>query len=209
MKKILLLLTALAGLSTLSHAQEFGFQKGDVLLEGNASFYTTKNKQYYGWNSTQLSLNPKVGYFVDDNWVLGLDLGFQSNRTKSPALYPDQEIDKSQTYRFGVFGRYYFLKLGERFNAFAEASTSYGLVRNDGWSFAYEKADNYAANAGFGANYFITPKIAVGYSFGSLVSFTSQKPDLPNAERIDRFRLNVNSFDNFFKSGVFSLSFKF
>lgn len=207
MKKILLLLTAIAGLATLSQAQEFGFQQGDVLLEGNVSFNTTRINNGFDWRVNTLGINPKAGYFLTKKWALGLDLEYQLEKIRLLGG-AEETTNKGQRYSFGAFGRYYFLELGSRFKTFTELGGYYGFDRNDGWNFDYEKANRFGVNAGIGANFFITPKVAIGYTFADLISFTSEKADLPDAERVERFGLNINSFNNFLQSGAFSLTFK-
>ncbi|WDF67450.1 hypothetical protein PQ465_14180 [Sphingobacterium oryzagri] len=211
MKKILLTLTALAGLSTLSYAQEFGFQKGDILLEGNVSLNTLKREYELSASKltmTNLALRPKAGYFVADKWVLGVDLGYELSRTAS--LYENMSSVKSSAhrYRFGGFGRYYFWDLGERFKTFTELGAYYGFDRNENYDLVDARINRYGANAGIGANYFLTRRVAIGYSFTDLISFDTDRPDLDNADATKRFRVNLNSFSNFLQSGFFSLTFK-
>lgn len=205
MRKILLTLFAATCFVVTSHAQEFNFQKGDILLEGNAGLYTTKTKGYWPRKSTTLTLNPKVGYLLTEKFALGIDLGYRLDKS---ILLNDRSGDsKTQSYRFGVFGRYYFLELGERFKAYTEGAVSYGFTNYDDYD--YDKLDSYAARAGIGANFFITRKVAIGYSFANLISYSIDKPDMPDADHISRLEVNVNSFRNFFESGQFSLTFKF
>jgi len=206
MRKILLVLFAVTCLIAMSHAQEFNFQKGNILLEGNAGVYSSKRKGDWQSKSTSLTLNPKVGYLLTEKFVLGLDLGYRLDKNTSGVEMSSDS--KTQTYRFGAFGRYYFLELGERFKTYTEGAVSYGFSKYDNYA-NYDKLDRYAANAGIGANFFITPKIAIGYSFANLISYSIEKPDMPDADNVSRFNVNVNSFRNFFESGQFSLTFKF
>ncbi len=208
MRKILLMLFAATCLAAMSHAQEFNFQKGDILLEGNAGLYSTKRKGDWQWKSTSLTLNPKVGYLLTEKFAVGLDLGYRLDKNiMSGEMSGDS---KTQSYRFGAFGRYYFLELGKRFKTYAEGAASYGFTNYDNYTnYDYDRLDTYAASAGIGANFFITPKIAIGYSFANLISYSIDKPDMPDADNVSRFNVNVNSFRNFFESGQFSLTFKF
>lgn len=197
---------AVAGFSTLSHAQEFDFQKGDVLLEGSASLYTHGFKDDGSTKNTLLRLSPKVGFFVSDKVVLGLDLRYGTERSGDEDSYGG--LRTSNRYDFGAFGRYYFLELGPRFKTYTELGATYGVERNSDNS-ARVDLNRFAANAGIGANFFLTPKVAIGYSLANLISYSVEKPDLPGAEDISRFRVSVNSFNNFFNAGAFSLTFKF
>ncbi|PRD56001.1 hypothetical protein C5749_01535 [Sphingobacterium gobiense] len=192
----------------MSHAQEFNFQKGDILLEGNAGLYFTKRKGDWQSKSTSLTLNPKVGYLLTEKFALGIDLGYGLYKNILPGERSSDS--KTQSYRFGAFGRYYFLELGKRFKTYTEGAVSYGFTNYDNYAnFDYDKLDSYAASAGIGANFFITRKVAIGYSFANLISYTIAKPDMPDADNVSRLNVNVNSFHNFFESGQFSLTFKF
>lgn len=203
------MLTAIAGVTIASHAQEFGFQKGNILLEGNVGLSTSKNGGSVESKTTALNLNPKAGYFFCDKFAVGLDLGYGLRKYKiEPSDFSEGGTSQTDLFRIGAFGRYYFLELGRRFKTYTELGAAYEQTNYDGDEYDYDKSTGYTTGAGIGANFFITPKIAIGYSFANLISYSSRKPDTPDADRVSRFDVNVNSFNNFLNAGSFSLTFK-
>ncbi len=65
-------------------------ESGTYLLGGNAQFLATGDV-------TVLSLSPNVGYFVADNWALGLRAALVA-------------VEESSSWNIGPFTRYYFGK---------------------------------------------------------------------------------------------------
>src|SRR5690606_17124298 len=116
MKKVLLTLTAVAGLAFASQAQEDGFNKGNVIVEGNLGLSTTDNKNSEV-KATEFNVTPKVGYFFTDN--IAADINLHAGVNVEDA-YGDDEEEKATSLGGGLFGRYYFLELGSRFKTYAE-----------------------------------------------------------------------------------------
>lgn len=206
MRKTLLTIAVTAGLTSILKAQEFGLRKGNVLLEGQISVSSAKDNNTDLKNS-HFGFSPKVGYLLMDKFAVGVDLGiFQSNRE---TLLPSNEVSNSKVneYRVGVFGRYYFLNIGERFKTYSEVGARYHRVEatSEGFDLNY-KSNQIALNGGIGANFFLTKNVALGYSFGNIIGFNTSKKDEEKSS--NGFYLNVNSFNNFFETGQFSLTFK-
>jgi hypothetical protein len=106
MKKILPLLFLFV--SALASAQT---EKGSFMIGGNASVEFNKNDQNGDTGETKtfsISINPQAGYFVANNFSLGLSLPVSISRGKStyPGINGEAE---SKTNGFGVapFVRYY------------------------------------------------------------------------------------------------------
>jgi len=114
-------------------------EKGNWLLGGSGSF----NRNKY---SSQLQLNPKVGYFIVKNLAVGLDLSY----------FRLQSVFKDKAYEMigvGTFLRYYFLG-NERGKFFTEASYSVSkYISENTWTNYY--------NAGLGYSYFINKNVAL------------------------------------------------
>lgn len=211
MKKFLLTLTAVAGLTVASQAQEFGFEKGNFIVEGNLGFSTKDNKNTEV-KTTGFSFNPQVGYFVTDKIAVGV---YAKVGTSNEDQYKEgvDIQEKSNTFDIGAFGRYYFLEIGSRFKTYAELAAGYesenGKTVTAGNSVKDPKVSGFGANAGIGANFFLTDKIAVNYKFADVIGFNTSKVDVDGAKATTSFGANVNSFENFFSSGQFGLTFKF
>ena len=213
MKKFLLTLTAVAGLTAASQAQEFGFERGNFIVEGNFNSSNTNNKNTQEKNASFV-FNPKAGYFVTDKIAVGVDLTFgQDKNTKVASDIKTISTDK--VFGAGAFGRYYFLEVGSRFKTYTEVGVGYanvqeGEVEVDGTTTVDAvKVNGFGANAGIGANFFLTEKIALNFAFADVVSFGSAKQDVDGAKASTAFNTNINVFNNFFETAKFGLTFKF
>ncbi|WP_033564213.1 outer membrane beta-barrel protein [Sphingobacterium sp. SYP-B4668] len=212
MKKILLTIVAVAGLTVASKAQEFGFGKGNFIVEGNFTSSNTNDKATKEKTSAFI-FNPKAGYFVTDKIAVGVQLGFgQGKETTYVADVKNVATDKAFTV--GAFGRYYFLEVGSRFKTYTEVGVAYanekiGEIKVGDNTTDATKFNGFGANAGIGANFFLTEKIAVNFAFADVISYGSRKADLDGAKATTAFNTNVNVFNNFFDTAKFGLTFKF
>ncbi|GGH16219.1 porin family protein [Sphingobacterium alkalisoli] len=212
MKKLLLTMTAVAGLTFASNAQEFGFEKGNFLVEGNFNSSNTNDKNAKEKTAT-FNFNPKAGYFVTDKIAVGLELAFGQNKETDYENDDLKLVDTEKAFGIGAFGRYYFLEVGSRFKTYTEVGAGYvnttGETKVGAESEDLPKVNGFGANAGIGANYFLTDKIAVNFAFANVISFGSTKADVDGAESVTSFNTNVNVFNNFFNEATFGLTFKF
>lgn len=211
MKKLLLTLTAVAGLTVASQAQEFGFGKTDLIVEGNLGFNSNDDKNTEV-KVSGFKFNPKVGYFVTDKIAVGINLGV--NNTINDKYAEDTQVKtKTNSFGAGVFGRYYFLEVGSRFKTYAELNADYsgakGEITTKGTTVKGDKTNTFGVNAGIGANYFLTEKIAVNFAFANIIGYNTSKVDADGAKASNSFGLNVNEFNNFFNTAQFGLTFKF
>ena len=212
MKKVLLTLTAIAGLTFASKAQDItGFAPGNIIVEGNLGFNTSDNKNTEV-KTTGFSFNPQVGYFLTNKFALGLYANVGSENTDKYAEGVDTQ-NKSSNFGIGAFGRYYFLELGSRFKTYAELGAGYNQendkVVTPAGTTEDPKVSGFGINGSLGANFFLTDKIAINYKFANVIGFNSSKIDVDGAKATSNFSLNVNKFNNFFTSGQFGLTFKF
>ncbi|MCI0922602.1 hypothetical protein [Sphingobacterium rhinopitheci] len=211
MKKAVLILTVVTGLSLTSKAQELSsFKKKDLFLEGN--FNTTiNNDNDFGHKRTIVNFNPKVGAFVADKFALGLKFNVSSDASKINNFHYGQSSVNINYYGIGVFGRYYFLELGNRFKTYTEIGGNYssGKRKRSGTNLEVSnKLHNYNLDATIGANYFLTNRIAINFAFANIIGFNSSKDDGLGGNSINSFHVNLNNFNNFFQSAQFGLTFK-
>lgn len=211
MKKLLFTLTAVAGLTFASKAQEFGFQKTNFIVEGNFQA-TSINERNTEEKFSEFNFTPKFGYFVSDKVAVGVEFAFgQEKETTTTASGESILTDKA--FGVGAFGRYYFLELGSRFKTYTELGAGYlnqqSKLKEDGSTIEDPKLNGFGANLGIGANYFLTDKIAINFAFTDVVSYGSVKADVDGAKSTSVFHANVNQFNNFFSNATFGLTFKF
>lgn len=209
MKKVLLTLTAVAGIAFASQAQEMGFGKGNVIVEGNLGFNSRDNKNTEVKRSS-FDFTPKVGYFFTDKLAAGINF---SVGTETEDQYGIDRKSKDNNVGVGLFGRYYFLELGSRFKTYAELNADYNhskseLTVGDNTTDS-PKTNKFGVNAGIGANYFLTDKVALNFAFANVIGFNTSKTDADGTKAVNEFGVNINEFNNFFNTAQFGLTFKF
>lgn len=204
MKKLVLSIAAVAMMATTAQAQEqtFGFNEGDVLLEGNISMSSTKDNNNDSKES-DFTFAPKAGYFLTDDFAVGVELNVSNNKN---------EVGSAETttnmFGAGVFGRYYFLELGKRFKTYGEVGLGFVSTKTELQPANTEiKASGFGAGAGLGINYFVTEKIAINFALTDILSYSSMKPK--DGESVNSFGFQVNEINNFFSTAQFGLTFKF
>jgi len=163
----------------VNYAVQAQTEKGNILV--NASVATLNGGfDAKGNNIFNISLNPKIGYFFNNDWVAGLGL-----------THAFQSSSASNDTRFGLspFARYYFTinsNPSPRMRIFAEATLAYQL----GWYRAKLLNDfdvNYSlfsGDIGPGAAFFLTHNVAleallkVKYQVNNYNSASNIYPDL-------------------------------
>ena len=151
--------------NTMSDA--FGFLSEEIFIEGNLQFSMVNNQDIED-KTTYFTANPKVGYFLTDNFAVGL----QGNYTLEKYTAQDINSDiKLNTYAGGIFGRYYFLELGKRFFTYAEIGGTYGLTEGTvtdiikGTSSNLDGVNTINSGLSLGMNYFVNKNISVDFHF--------------------------------------------
>ncbi|AWG21631.1 hypothetical protein FFWV33_08830 [Flavobacterium faecale] len=208
MKKVILSAIALLAISFAnaqdSSAKEYGFSEGNVLVEGNLGFNSSTN------NNTDVKTNsfnftPKVGYFLTDKFAVGAQIGVGTNKTETAGV----DTSKSTNLSAGVFGRYYFLDLGQRFKTYADANVAYGHSK-DGIGAAELKANGVSAGLGLGINYFVTKRVVLNFALRNILSYSTAKVDAPGAKSVSNFGFDLNgNIANPFATGSFGVGYIF
>lgn len=208
MKKLLLTLTAVAGLTMASQAQEYGFGKGNVIVEGGIGFGTSDNKNSEV-KENNFRIAPSAAYFLTDKLAVGLGVNYATEKQTDYSVSPET-FDKGQSFGVDVFGRYYFLEVGSRFKTYAQVGVGYRNTKTETEADNSEfKTNAFNVNGTVGANFFLTENIAVGYKFADVLGFSTTKADVDGAKAVTSFSGDINNFSNFFNSGSFTLTFKF
>lgn len=211
MKRIFLSLAVLATGVAVQAQEGFGFKEGDILLEGNLQLNSSKESgeiagtKFSGTESTSV-FTPKAGYFINDQFVLGVELGVGSYKQIQEEGSTERE-EKSNGFYAGVFGRYYFLELGQRFKTYSELGVGMNNTKYTDFAGNVSKTSGFGAGLGLGINYFVTPKIAINFGLSDLLHFSTEK-DKETDVKTDEFGANINVFNNFFSTATFGLTFK-
>lgn len=221
MKKLVLSVMAVAAFGFAANAQEkekptYGFQESNVFLEGSFSISDSNVKKTGSdtkVKTTNFEVNPKVGYMLNDKFAVGASVGFGKlgldNELFDGAFDGvDAEYIKS-TYA-GVFARYYFLEVGQRFKTFAEVGVGFSQGKMD-TNGADLKATGIRAGLDLGFNYFLTQNLAVSFNVANVFSYANYnvKEDGKKTNTVSNTNANVNIFNNFFDNAKFGLTYKF
>lgn len=187
------------GFANAQESSSFGFSKGNILLEGNVGFSSTNDKNTET-KTNSFEFNPKAGYFLTDKFALGIELGVGSDKEEVAGT----DTDKNSNFNVGVFGRYYFLDLGQRFKTYAEAGVGFNNGKD---GLAEAKYTGVGFGAGLGINYFVSESFAINFGLTDILSYDSKK--YKDAEAVSEFNGNINVFNNFFSTAQFGLTYKF
>jgi len=186
MKKTKIALTILL-LSTLSLFSQT--EKGKYLLGASsnigASFTKQKFKsntttQEYG-NTNTFSLSPHIGYFVADNFAIGIELAMSFSNYKDKN---NHSSSANNTYVFAPFLKYYFSQNEFKPFLFAEYGIGTHHSKHDSPYYNYDGKNKLSVLAiGGGVSYFINTTI--GLDLGVNYSRSSSKPNEnnPNDEK--------------------------
>lgn len=137
-------------------------QKGSWMAGGSGSFFGSMNSG--NLDNAGLSLSPKLGYFLANNFVMGLDLryGYIGSKTS---------YSTSNNYLFSIspFIRYYVGK--SKFKGFIEGEMGYGIsetkISNTTpvvSNYKY-KDDKLLLGISLGASYFFSERVSIEGSF--------------------------------------------
>lgn len=224
MKKVILSLAILAfGYTNAQEVKtvttsEYGFSKGNIFVEGQLSFGSSKETgSFEGQDVAEIKVStftftPKAGFFVTDDLAVGAQLGIGSGKREETTFNPAAtEERKINSFNAGVFARYYFLNLGERFKTYAEVGAGFGTTKEELESVETEKTNSFGIGLDLGINYFVTKKIAISFGLADVLAFNSSKTEFPDGgeSKNSSFGGNVNVFNNFFDTPTFGLLYKF
>lgn len=223
MKKVLLTAVAVFAFG-FANAQEeantFGFAKGDIIVEGQLSFASNKETNSFAGADLDetkfsgISFTPKAGYFISDKLALGVELQVLSTKetTTDFTVTPnDVTEEKGAGFGAGVFARYYFLELGQRFKTYAEVGAGFGSIKNEVDNVETDQTSSFGIGADLGMNYFVTNRFAISFGLANVLSFNSAKTEYPGGGETQEnsFNGNLNVFRNFFDTPTFGLTYKF
>ncbi len=211
MKKIILTVAAVfvlgfANAQDKKEAKGFGFSKGDLYVEGNMAM-TSKNDKDLDAKTSSIKFSPSVGYFISDNFAVGVNLNV--NSSKGTTISTGTDYSKKSGFGFGAYGRYYFLEIGQRFKTYTQFG--FDVTSNKDGVGTSTKSNEFALKAGLGMNYFVTPKIAISFGLADVLSYNTLKSDDlgSNPKGNSGMNVNLNVFNNFFNTPTFGALYKF
>ncbi|MEZ5044560.1 MAG: hypothetical protein R2828_31990 [Saprospiraceae bacterium] len=135
MRKLMLLIGGLVFLS-LSTASAQIFDQGNFILGSTLGFSASSSnvklsassteEKGEGPSSVQFSFKPNIGYFIVDNFALGLGMDYTFSRLKEP----NQDKTNDSDLLFGPFFRYYY-PVDAQMAFFAETNFGFGTSSDD------------------------------------------------------------------------------
>jgi outer membrane protein len=207
MKKIILTVAAVfvlgfANAQDKKESKGFGFSKGDVYVEGNINM-DSKNDKDANTKTSSMNFSPSVGYFLSDNFAVGLNLDVTSAKTTVSGT----DTAKNNGFGVGAYGRYYFLEVGQRFKTYTQFGFNVGSSKD---AISTYKTNTFDLGAGLGMNYFVTPKVAISFGLGNVISYGNTKMNMPGMDQgSSEMKVNLNVFNNFFNTPTFGALYKF
>jgi outer membrane protein len=199
-KKIFTIALCMLAASTMLKAQ--------VFVSGSLNLSTSNSKQSLGSVSVdgdktfEFNFMPKAGYFISDDFAIGLGFGFGTSKTTSPkeiTYSGEEEIYKENSWGIAPFARYYFARTGE-LSFFGEATIGFGGSKSEystgGVSVDGPKLSMIGVSIAPAISYNLSEKFAIEASFGSLgySSFTSKETEQDETGDVE-FKETISGID--------------
>lgn len=112
MKKIMMTLAAVAVAATMN---------AQVYLGGGIGLGTTS---YDGDSETFFKIIPEIGYNLDENWAVGLTIGYGETTSKVKNAAGVRVTDKVKNFTIAPYARYTFAKF-DKVNLFVDGTVGY------------------------------------------------------------------------------------
>jgi hypothetical protein len=184
MKKLFLTMMTGLGFAVAVNAQT---DKGNMMLGGNAAYDYSEVVDVDG-DTQKYAIVPQVGFFVQDNFALGLGVGYSGSTAKNA-------VDiKSTVGEFAVspFARLYKGEGPVKFFGQLSVPMGWGTSKVDGNKTG--TTERYGAAVSPGIAYFPTEKLAIELSVkGLYYEHTATMPEVGPSAKVNEFGLNVNS----------------
>jgi outer membrane autotransporter barrel domain len=163
-----LLTACLLFISVISQAQ---IKQGEKMLGGNISFSNetddTKNPEY-NYTSSRFSFTPQLGFGLANNWIVGVQAGFETRKETWEDNTDDGE-DKSSGFTVGAFARK-FQPFNEYCGFFGQGSldVAFGKYESTTDFDGEDKLTGFSANIRPGLYFKPSSKWIVEATFGQL-----------------------------------------
>lgn len=182
-------------------AQGTFYLGGSFNLGFGSTKYKTGSTSTDGPKTFNFGINPKVGYFVSDNFSIGLGIGFDMQSVKTKNGNNEEKVTTSSFY-VGPGARYYIMpaknmgfffegSLGVVFGSTKDEVTAGGTTTTDKL-----KLSGFQVAVTPGLVIFVSDKVALEATFGGLVFSTqTQKTDNGDPEHKttnSNFGLEIN-----------------
>ncbi len=185
MKKTILLLMLMAGITTAALAQE-----GSVLVYGNAGLSSNKNAN--DSKSSSYSIRPGIGYQFSENWTAGLSFGVDGSRSE---LGTTGNFNKINGFSVGPFVRYTH-KISDLFSLFGQADVNYNSSKFTPFGNPSTTVNGFNVGIIPAVQMNVKNGFALNFGFGG-IEYGSSKVDAPGANSSNSFNLTFGQQVNF------------
>lgn len=162
-------------------------ERRSFFIGGYAEFYNSDWKyidESVSYKSSTFTIDGSYGWFLNDNFALGLKLGYGYNKYDDLMVTDNIEystVYTTRTFRFGLFMRNYF-DLGKRVSLFVETSAvaGFGGIKMENYTdlllMSTSDGNHFSLEVGFrpGVVFFFRNGFAVEATVG-FIGFTYQK----------------------------------
>jgi hypothetical protein len=203
MKQLVILALLSISLNTFSQEEKekFSIDKGAFLIEGSFNINST-NTQNYGDNEREsdafgFGFYPKIGYAVNNNFILGIGLGYGYNKSDAEDFLSVFD-SKSNTYTITPYAQKLF-PISKSFALKLSGEFTYGLskhnTKREDQSFNTE-SKQILIGVRPGINYTLSHKIMLHANIGYL-GYEHQEFEVNNEEdqKRESFGLNLSTSD--------------
>lgn len=201
MKKLLFITSLLVYGLTFSQEKEepFVIKKGLWNVGGSVSYAYRKSENPSNFVNSErkgygFTINPKLGYFVSDNWELGLGLGYGYNHSKGQNSSSDYS---SNRYSVSPFVRRYFslsknLLFDLQFGA--SYADNHSRQKNENNEIDKDKGNSLFIGLQPGFTYFLNSKFALKANIGSFGYLKSKDTYNYTSANFDEYTNETFSF---------------
>lgn len=180
MKKIIMI--AAAALMTMGASAQ-------VYVGGSLSFSSNKPAHLENTDvdtKTSFSIIPEIGYNLDENWAVGIGLGYSHSK----------EGDfKKDNFSIEPYARYTFAKIG-KVDLFAEGVVGYAHSKNtielSQNTYRDDKSDTFYFGVRPGLKFNVNEKLSLISRIG-WVGWTTNKPDTDNYKGSSDFEISLDA----------------
>lgn len=146
---------------------DFSYSRNTVINNSGLNNSGFQNLYIDDFVNYEILIEPKIGYFIKDKFVIGLKIGFENNFSNQLPL----SIKNSQ-FSYSPYIRYYILNVKSNFNIFVEPSY---------YRYTYEALGN---NEGYGLSvgyvYFLNSSVGIE----SMINYQNRKSNQLKENRL-------------------------
>lgn len=184
MKKLVLIAAALLFsfnmAAQLEDEPNFGWVKGDGYFSGSVGFSTSKQADF---KSNSLNLMPSAGFLVTDNFAVGAQLGFMTNKNE----FEGNTTGEVNTFMAGAYGKW-LCKPEKQLTPYLAVGFNY-VTEND--KINEIKYNGFEIGAGAGLLYSLDEDWFIGANY-SVASYATLKGDFDGAEATNTFNIGLD-----------------